>query len=179
MACLLSITMTRYLPEPTSSPSLSIERFERLMLKDLIHEETIQFASHATDWKEAIKTAAKPLLTNEQITTAYVDAMIRSVEELGPYVVIAPGIAIPHARPESGVNEVGMSLLRLDEAVPFSSKEKHQVKLLIVLAAADQETHLEALAQLSELLSEEENLAAIYGATDKEEIIELVTKYSN
>ena len=149
------------------------------MLKDLIHEETIQFASHATDWKEAIKTAAKPLLTNEQITPAYVDAMIRSVEELGPYVVIAPGIAIPHARPEAGVNEVGMSLLRLDEAVPFSEKEKHQVKLLIVLAAADQETHLEALAQLSELLSEEENLATIYGATDKEEIIELVTKYSN
>ncbi|WP_166000844.1 PTS sugar transporter subunit IIA [Bacillus sp. Cs-700] len=149
------------------------------MLKDLIHEETIQFASHATDWKEAIKTAAKPLLTNEQITTAYVDAMIRSVEELGPYVVIAPGIAIPHARPEAGVNKVGMSLLRLDEAVPFSEKEKHQVKLLIVLAAVDQETHLEALAQLSELLSEEENLATIYGATDKEEIIDLVTKYSN
>ncbi|WP_273851846.1 PTS sugar transporter subunit IIA [Guptibacillus spartinae] len=149
------------------------------MLKDLIHEETIQFASHATDWKEAIKTAAKPLLTNEQITPAYVDAMIRSVEELGPYVVIAPGIAIPHARPEAGVNEVGMSLLRLDEAVPFSEKEKHQVKLLIVLAAADQETHLEALAQLSELLSEEENLATIYGATNKEEIINLVTKYSN
>ena len=60
--------MKRYLSEPPSSTSLSIERFERLMLKDLIHEETIQFASHATDWKEAIQTAAKPLLTNEQIT---------------------------------------------------------------------------------------------------------------
>ena len=149
------------------------------MLKDLIHEETIQFASHATDWKEAIQTAAKPYSQTNRLRTAYVDAMIRSVEELGPYVVIAPGIAIPHARPEAGVNEVGMSLLRLDKAVPFSEKEKHQVKLLIVLAAVDQETHLEALAQLSELLSEEENLATIYGATDKEEIINLVKKYSN
>ncbi len=149
------------------------------MLKDLIHEETIQFASHATDWKEAIKTAAKPLLTNEQITPSYIDAMIKSVEELGPYVVIAPGIAIPHARPEEGVNKLGMSLLRLDEAVPFSPKEKHQVKLLIVLAAVDHDQHLEALTQLSELLSEEENLKVIYGAKEKEEIIKLVTKYSN
>ncbi|WP_347549089.1 BglG family transcription antiterminator [Pseudalkalibacillus hwajinpoensis] len=165
-----------FIPSPTT---LSTERFDRPMLNDLLHEETIQFASHTTDWKEAIKTAAMPLVTNEQITTSYIDAMIKNVEDLGPYVVIAPGIAIPHARPEEGVNTVGMSLLRLDQEVPFSPKEKHQVKLLIVLAAVDNETHLKALAQLSDLLSEEENLAKIYGAKEKEEIIKLVTKYSN
>lgn len=163
-------------PTPTT---LSIERFERPMLNDLLHEETIQFASHTTDWKEAIRTASLPLLTKEQISSSYIDAMIKNVEELGPYVVIAPGIAIPHARPEEGVNTVGMSLLRLDETVPFSEKDKHQVKLLIVLAAVDNETHLKALAQLSDLLSEEENLDIIYNSTEKEDIIKLVSKYSN
>ncbi|MCA0986550.1 BglG family transcription antiterminator [Guptibacillus algicola] len=163
-------------PTPTTLP---IERFERPMLNDLLHEETIQFASHTTDWKEAIRTAASPLLTKEQISSTYIDAMIKNVEELGPYVVIAPGIAIPHARPEEGVNTVGMSLLRLDETVPFSDKDKHQVKLLIVLAAVDNETHLKALAQLSDLLSEEENLDIIYNSTEKEDIIKLVSKYSN
>ncbi len=161
-----------------SPANLSIERFERPMLNDLLHEETIQFATHTEDWKEAIKIAAMPLLTKDQITSSYVDAMIKNVEELGPYVVIAPGIAIPHARPDEGVNTVGMSLLRLDQEVPFSPKEKHQVKLLIVLAAVDNETHLKALAQLSDLLSEEENLAKIYGAQEKEEIINLIKKYS-
>jgi mannitol operon transcriptional antiterminator len=165
-----------FTPLPTT---LSIERFERPMLNDLLHEETIQFATDTSDWREAIKTAAMPLLATEQITSSYIDAMIKNVEDLGPYVVIAPGIAIPHARPEEGVNTVGMSLLRLDQEVPFSSKEKHQVKLLIVLAAVDNETHLKALAQLSELLSEEENLEMIYRAEEKEEIIKLVSKYSN
>ncbi|MBN8208779.1 BglG family transcription antiterminator [Bacillus sp. NTK071] len=162
-----------------SPATLSIERFDRPMLNDLLHEETIQFASHTENWREAIKTAALPLLTKEQINSSYIDAMIKNVEDLGPYVVIAPGIAIPHARPEEGVNTVGMSLLRLDESVSFSSKDKHQVKLLIVLAAVDNETHLKALAQLSDLLSEEENLEMIYGATEKEDIIKLVSKYSN
>ncbi|KMM36500.1 BglG family transcription antiterminator [Guptibacillus hwajinpoensis] len=163
---------------PTTATS-SIERFEKPMLNDLLHEETIQFASHTENWREAIKTAALPLLTKEQISSTYIDAMIKNVEDLGPYVVIAPGIAIPHARPEEGVNTVGMSLLRLDESVSFSSKDKHQVKLLIVLAAVDNETHLKALAQLSDLLSEEENLDLIYGAKEKKDIIKLVSKYSN
>ncbi|WP_270179764.1 BglG family transcription antiterminator [Alkalihalobacillus sp. CinArs1] len=163
-------------PTPTT---LSIERFERPMLNDLLHEETIQFATHTTDWKEAIKTASLPLLAKEQISSSYIDAMIKNVEDLGPYVVIAPGIAIPHARPEEGVNTVGMSLLRLDKTVPFSDKDKHQVKLLIVLAAVDNETHLKALAQLSDLLSEQENLDIIYNSTEKDDIIKLVSKYSN
>ncbi|WP_377890831.1 BglG family transcription antiterminator [Alkalihalobacillus sp. R86527] len=162
-----------------SSTTLSIERFERPMLNDLLHEDTIQFASQSKDWREAIKTASLPLLNKEQISSTYIEAMIKNVEELGPYVVIAPGIAIPHARPEEGVNTVGMSLLRLDETVPFSEKDKHQVKLLIVLAAVDNETHLKALAQLSDLLSEEENLEVIYNSTEKEDIIKLVSKYSN
>ena len=37
--------------------------------------------------------------------------MIESVHEFGPYIVIAPEIAIAHARPDHNVNEVGLSLL--------------------------------------------------------------------
>ncbi|MFB8734775.1 PTS sugar transporter subunit IIA [Bacillus sp. SL00103] len=43
--------------------------------------------------------------------------MIQSVDQNGPYIVIAPQVAIPHARPEDGVNELSMSLMTFEQPV--------------------------------------------------------------
>ena len=32
----------------------------------------------------------------------YTEAMIDVVRDMGPYIVLAPGLAMPHARPEMG-----------------------------------------------------------------------------
>ncbi|WP_347862311.1 BglG family transcription antiterminator [Salimicrobium sp. PL1-032A] len=98
---------------------------EKPMLNELLTTETIRFKDSVSGWEEAIRVASEPLLKKETIQPGYVDAMIESVHELGPYIVIAPDIAIPHARPEEGVNRLGMSFLRLKEPVAFSEKEKH------------------------------------------------------
>jgi len=42
------------------------------------------------------------LVDTDAVFPSYVDAMVRAVEELGPYMVVAPGIALAHARPEDG-----------------------------------------------------------------------------
>jgi len=92
--------------------------------------------------------------------------------------VIAPKVAIPHARPEDGVNKLSMSLLKLSKAVPFSEKSKHAIQIVIVLAAVDGETHLKALSQLSKMLSDKKNSNQILLANSPEEIFELVNAYS-
>ncbi|GKV70578.1 transcriptional antiterminator [Sporosarcina sp. NCCP-2716] len=148
---------------------------ERPLLQDLLTAETVQFVERTTDWKEAIRYASEPLLLNGAIQPEYVDAMISNVEELGPYIVLTPGMALPHARPESGVNRVGMSLLHLKEAVAFSELEKHQAHLIIVLAAVDNETHLTALAQLSDLLSDNEKLSAMIASESPEDILKIIS----
>ncbi|MFG6128711.1 PTS sugar transporter subunit IIA, partial [Staphylococcus aureus] len=50
--------------------------------------------------------ASQPLLQEQVIEQCYVEAMIESVNELGPYIVIAPEIAIAHARPNNNVHQV-------------------------------------------------------------------------
>lgn len=149
---------------------------DKPMLKELLTKQTIQFNKRVSNWEEAIRVTAEPLLTQKVINQGYVDAMIENVNELGPYIVIAPNIALPHARPEAGVEQVGMSLLKLEEAVYFSEKEKHAVQLIIVLAAIDNETHLKALSQLTEILSNEENVQTIINSNKSEDIIELINK---
>ena len=48
----------------------------------------------ATDWKDAIRLAGKGLVAAGFTTDAYTDQMIETVEKMGPYIVIAPGLAL-------------------------------------------------------------------------------------
>ncbi|SFL46488.1 BglG family transcription antiterminator [Salibacterium qingdaonense] len=148
------------------------------MLDELLTKETIQFEQEVTDWEHAVRTASAPLLQLENIQETYVEAMIDNIRENGPYVVIAPHIALPHARPEEGVDKLGMSLLHLKKPVSFSDQDKHKASLVIVLAAVDNETHLQALAQLTEMLSNPGNTKQLLQAEKAEDILKLVTHYS-
>jgi mannitol/fructose-specific phosphotransferase system IIA component (Ntr-type) len=69
-----------------------------------------------------------------------------------------------------------MSLLKLDEAVDFASDKP--VRLIIVLAAADSESHLRALVQLTDLLGEPSNIEDILQSTDKNVLLHYIHKYS-
>ncbi|MCA0971455.1 BglG family transcription antiterminator [Halobacillus litoralis] len=144
------------------------------MLTDLLVSENILARESVTDWEEAIRLASSPLLEQQAIEDSYVEAMIQNVKELGPYIVIAPRIAIPHARPEAGVNRLSMSLLRLKEPVRFSEKEKHKAQLIFVLAAIDNQTHLKALSQLTEILSDEENITKLIDTDHQEQVVDLI-----
>lgn len=159
--------------------TFSIKEHYKPMLNELLTSDTIQFESSVSSWEDAITQASQPLLESGKIGQGYIDAMINNVNELGPYIVIAPKIAIPHARPEAGVEQLGMSLLKVDEPVPFSDQEKHKANLIIVLAAIDNETHLTALSQLTTMLSEPENMEQLLNAQNTDDVVSLVNNYSH
>ncbi|VBB05725.1 phosphotransferase system eiib component type 2/3 [Lucifera butyrica] len=167
------------LKEYLYKPDLRPQGDTRPMLSDLITKDKIQMLDKVKDWEDAIATAARPLLQCGYIKEAYIKAMIDNIKKLGPYVVMSPRVAIPHARPDDGVNQVSMSLLILKEGVAFSAAGEERVQILIILAAIDNETHLKALAQLSGLLMEEENVDKLVQAADVGEIVDLIARYSN
>ena len=171
--------LIKELRECLYKPTSIIQEDHRPMLTDLITKDMIQLLDEATDWEQAIRLAAVPLLQEGFIKEEYIKAMIDTIKEFGPYVVMGPKVAIPHARPENGVNRVGMSLLRLKKGVAFSETGEKQVQIIIILAAVDNETHLQALAQLSMLLMEEENIERLANSTSKAEILDIIEKYSH
>ena len=147
-------------------------------LRDLLRQENIQIKPEVSNWQEAIRTAAEPLREKGFITPGYIDVMIDNLVKIGPYIVIAPKVAIPHARPEDGVNELSMSLLKLEKAVSFSDKADHDIQLVIVLAAIDGETHLKALSQLTEMLSDKKSFTKIIQAKSAVDIYNVITAFS-
>ena len=84
----------------------------------------------------------------------FMDAMIRVATEFGPYIVIAPGIALPHARPEDGVIDSTVAVVRLATPVNFGNEDNDPVWLVVALAAKDKEGHIQGLSDLATVLGE-------------------------
>lgn len=102
------------------------------MLKTLLTPDVVQVIPQVKDWREAIKIACQPLIDKGCIEPRYVDAIYKSHEQIGPYYVLGPGIAMPHARPEEGVNQLSLALTIIEKGVEFGADENDPVKLLIV-----------------------------------------------
>lgn len=145
-----------------------------VMLTDLLTKEKIRFTNKELSWQEAIELAAQPLLDKHEIEERYIKAIIDKVEAFGPYIDLGLGIALPHARPEEGVKKLGMSFLRCEHPVKLMDDVKHEIKLFIVLAAIDNETHLRALSTLTKILSNKERLSQLLTATNAAEVEQIL-----
>ena len=154
----------------------SPERNYQPMLSELLTENMMQFTNESLNWEEAIKLSASPLANNGRVESSYIEAMVKKVKENGTYIYIGKGIAIPHARPEDGVNQVGMSLLRVSRPVYLLDDENYPVELFICLAAIDSQTHLKALSQLTTLLSNKEAIEALKEMQNPEELYAFIKK---
>ena len=135
------------------------------MLSELLTERRIRRLESVSNWQEGIMEASQPLLEDGSIEQVYVDAMINSVNEFGPYIVLANEFALPHASNVGGVNELAMSMLVLDEPVDMRGKD---VRIFMVLATIDNQSHLKALSSMTDLISDDETLAWIKSASPSE-----------
>ena len=68
-------------------------------MEEIVTKNNIQIHQTASDWKQAIEIAGSTLVENNYITSTYVQMMIDSVLNLGPYIVLMPGFALAHSAP--------------------------------------------------------------------------------
>ena len=115
---------------------------------------------------EAIKLAGDLLQKSGRASTDYVTSMIDAVEKFGPYIVIAPGIALAHGKPEAGVIQDGLSLVVLREPLAFGHGENDPVELVFGLAAMDHVSHLGLMAELASFLGDPEKVNSLLHASD-------------
>ena len=136
---------------------------------ELLKAENVQILDSATDWRDAIRKSTEPLEKDNFVTADYKEGIIANVENLGPYIVIAPHVAMPHARPEQGALKTQIAVTLFRKEVTFN-REDAKAKLFITLSAADSDSHLQVLVKISELLQDEDKAARILNANDEKEL---------
>lgn len=107
----------------------------------------------AESWHDAIRTSARLLVDLGVAADTYPQACVDVVTAHGPYIVLAPGLALVHARPEAGGTGVGVAVTRLAHPVESGHDANDPVDLLISFCSPDKEQHVQALASLGRALS--------------------------
>jgi PTS system ascorbate-specific IIA component len=142
----------------------------------IVAKENIRLGVRAAGWEEAIREAGRLLLQSGQIREAYIDHMIQSVKTLGPYIVIIPGVAIAHARPDETVLAEGVSVITLEKAVAFGNPDNDPVDIVWAFAARSNNGHLETIARLSRFLENDRDLALLRQASDADFAYRLINR---
>lgn len=115
------------------------------------------------------------------ITDDYIQDIIRCVDRYGPYIVIVPGVAMPHASEESqGVHGTAISFTKFDEPVSFFDQETGETKeanLFFTLAAKDQTSHLQHISQLMDLLTKEGMIGALQASRNLDDYRQIIQDF--
>jgi len=127
------------------------------MLIDYINPHLVQFQVNTINWQDAVRKGGALLINQKICTERYVEACIQAVETMGPYMVISPGIALAHSRPEDGALKIGMSIITLATPVCFGNEANDPVKLLITFCGIDHHSHIGMLQELASFLMDDEN----------------------
>lgn len=141
----------------------------------LVNAGNAVFRCRVRTWEEAVRKAGELLVVRGSVTSAYIEGMVQAVKELGPYIVIAPGIALAHTQPGESVLRDDLVLATLAEPVSFGHSVNDPVTLVFALCARDAHAHILALQSLAEallddtyvrMLNEAENIDALNRAID-------------
>lgn len=124
----------------------------------------------AQDWREAIRLVGDLYTRTGIASNEYTEAMIQGVEDYGPYIVLTPHVAMPHAKTTHGVNRGGAVVLTLETPVNFGMAANDPVDILISFAADDKKSHIKRIQELAAVLSDTELLEKIRNASNDEEL---------
>lgn len=142
-------------------------------LKDFLNPKNIQLLVSAKNWEDVVDKGCKILKDNGSISNDYKDGIIKKLKTIGPYMAIAPGIVLLHAEVDEGALETDFSLMTLKPGIRFGKKDYDPIRLAITFSSKDGKDHLQALKELTVLISDKEKIYKIINAKNKKEILEL------
>ncbi|MFC5080240.1 Ascorbate-specific phosphotransferase enzyme IIA component [Vibrio thalassae] len=135
--------------------------------------------SHETNLSvdAALDITCSKLIEQGKVEPSYLAAIKAKHKEIGAYYVLAPKIAMPHARPEDGVNEQALQITIFKNGVNLESEDNGDVYFSVTLAAMDSDSHIQTIMALAELFQNDEDVDAIIAADNEAAIAEILNKY--
>ena len=150
-----------------------------MLLSQMLDAGHINFKERFTDWQSAIRAGCEPLVATGTVEASYADEIIACIEKYGPYIVIAPDIAMPHSQENAkGVHKTAISFMKVNEAVAFDANDREKdARLFFTLASQNHEQHLENMSMLATMLDNEALIAELLTAQNINDLRAIAAKY--
>ena len=142
-------------------------------MEELVSLNRIKAQVEASNWQDAIRRAGELLVKNDDIENAYIQNMIDSIKELGPYIVLTKGFALAHSAPSEVVKKTSISLINLKNSVDFGSNND-PVKVIMCLACVDKISHIDLLQKIASRLMQEGIIDRLSSCQTEDEIYSII-----
>lgn len=150
-----------------------------MLLEEIVRRKRTAFFRDALNWKDAIQKSCLPLVQTGCATSEYARRIIECVEELGPYIVIVPGLAIPHSTkgcPEA--LKTAISFVHFEVPVIFDPEDRQKdVRIFFALSAVNEDEHIKNMRRLFKILSNDETLGKLMEARSSQDLLSLDERY--
>lgn len=142
----------------------------------ILSSDRVRLQAQAADKAEAIRQAGTLLVESGCVAENYINGMLAREETMSTY--LGNGVAIPHGQYENrgDVHQTAISVLQIPQGVEWDSEE--MVYLVIGIAALSDE-HMDVLANLAEVIENEELTAQLVHTDDPHLILKHLGSSSN
>ena len=144
------------------------------MTLPVLPDVAVVLGARVDDWRQAVRAAGDALEASGATRADYADEMVRMIEEHGPYVVIAPGLVLAHARPGDAVLADGLAVVTLAAPIAFGHPHNDPVRVVLALSVATVGGHLESIADIANVLNDTSVIPALADATSADEVRRLL-----
>jgi len=139
------------------------------------HQITIEDGSYS--WIKALHKTGECLVQKGSIEKRYMDQIINQTHYYGPYMFIANGVVLAHAKPSDGVIRLDISMTIFKEPVTFSNL--HNARIIMVMAAVDQTGHLKILNDIMTIFSDHKNIETLLNLESAKDIYQYIQTLIN
>lgn len=143
------------------------------MITELLTRETLLADVTCDSWEELVDIAGAPLTRSGAVTPEFLESIKETVARYGSYMVVVDDIALFHGRPEAGVQQIALSLALLAQPVYLNEA---RIKAAFVLAATDNDSHIDLMRELASGLGDEGLLRLLRENGSPDSILNTLTR---
>jgi len=149
-----------------------------MQVSELLNLERISCNTHAASKKRVLEQLSQLLADSQtELTQNQVFDSLISRERLGS-TGLGRGVAIPHGR-IAGSEKALIAMVKLQEGIDYDAVDNQPVDLLFALLVPEHATeeHLQLLAQLAEMLSDDKLVSSLRHAKDATTLLDTLRQW--
>lgn len=146
-----------------------------MLLKEIYEKKHYAFTEGPMEWRDAMRACCKPLEADGTVDTVYSDEIIACVEKHGPYIVLMPGVAMPHSTENAqGCNATAIGFMHCSEPVQFDGDDPDKyAQVFFTLCDTNPEEHFANMQRLYAVLTDEAVVERLKNCSSPEELLEI------
>lgn len=146
-----------------------------MLLKEIFEQKHYAFVEGPLSWQDAIKASCASLEADGTVDPVYAEDIIACVEKHGPYIVLIPGVAMPHSTENArGCHGTAIGFMRVAHPVSFDENDPEKdAQIFFTLCSCDQEGHFANMQRLYAILTDDSVVEKLKAATKPEDLLEI------